>query len=587
MSSSNRPLITDEMLSAYIDGMSTEDERNLIETALASDAEIEWHLSSLRQTVAYLNDLPELASPRSFALPLDIYTKPVTKPVTEPVTTMPRQVLPSPAASATAQPEPSGWWAGLQTLFQGGGLRLGNAMFASAAIILLLVGGGVYFSDLVRQNRFMLDESAQTNSQSNEPALTVDPSESSDAANAVAAAATDTQTSMLAASASAESAASKRFTPNSANDTAVVASGPILTPSPSATAASVAIAPTATPTELPSAASATVTVIIFPTATPREQSGAVANAAAMTGPAVYARKTSAEDADAASADDAPVNPLVMSAKPLAQPTSLPTPDIPLAQSAQSPRTAQAAETQTFSHQNSAAGSQGPLAADGSTGAQDTEAAMEIMAASAVQEPTGSPPLEADTPAIDSAANVEAADFETIPVAPTPSSRRVHDPDDAADASKTEEDTGAANPNADASLLESGEALTDLESKFAVDLSDLQPEIDAATGALSGQILVRAADGYFRPTPVSAIRLVPSGIDENAAVTETLEGAIDAQGVFLILHIAPGKYIVQIDLAGSQTTLPLPLPDESGQDLHIIIDAGTPHNLGNLRYEQLP
>src|SRR5262245_17931765 len=71
MTLSDSRRITDELLSAYIDGEVTEQERALVEAAIAADEEVAWRLDSLRQTVSLLHDLPELALPRSFTLTLD------------------------------------------------------------------------------------------------------------------------------------------------------------------------------------------------------------------------------------------------------------------------------------------------------------------------------------------------------------------------------------------------------------------------------------------------------------------------------------------------------------------------------------
>ncbi|HRW10840.1 MAG TPA: hypothetical protein P5121_37315, partial [Caldilineaceae bacterium] len=68
MSLSRFPQITNELLSAYLDGLVTDDERQLIERALTEDAEIAWRLESLRQTVQLLQSMPALALPKSFTL---------------------------------------------------------------------------------------------------------------------------------------------------------------------------------------------------------------------------------------------------------------------------------------------------------------------------------------------------------------------------------------------------------------------------------------------------------------------------------------------------------------------------------------
>ena len=68
MKSSEYGRITDELLSAYIDNAVTEQERNLVEAAVAADAEVAWRLDTLQQTVQLLHALPELALPRSFTI---------------------------------------------------------------------------------------------------------------------------------------------------------------------------------------------------------------------------------------------------------------------------------------------------------------------------------------------------------------------------------------------------------------------------------------------------------------------------------------------------------------------------------------
>ncbi len=68
MTSSRYPQITDELLSAYIDNQVTDDDKALIETAVAEDPLLAWQLESLRYTVDLLHTLPQLALPRSFIL---------------------------------------------------------------------------------------------------------------------------------------------------------------------------------------------------------------------------------------------------------------------------------------------------------------------------------------------------------------------------------------------------------------------------------------------------------------------------------------------------------------------------------------
>jgi anti-sigma factor RsiW len=60
--------ISDELLSAYIDGDVTDAEKQQIEFAIANDPEIAWQVETLRQTVAILRNLPMIPAPHSFVL---------------------------------------------------------------------------------------------------------------------------------------------------------------------------------------------------------------------------------------------------------------------------------------------------------------------------------------------------------------------------------------------------------------------------------------------------------------------------------------------------------------------------------------
>jgi hypothetical protein len=63
-----QPTISDEMLSAYLDGEVTPQERLQIERAAAQDSDTAWRLASLQQTVALVKALPRVTLPRSFTL---------------------------------------------------------------------------------------------------------------------------------------------------------------------------------------------------------------------------------------------------------------------------------------------------------------------------------------------------------------------------------------------------------------------------------------------------------------------------------------------------------------------------------------
>ena len=51
MTTAPYPQVTNELLSAYIDEAVTEEERRLVEHAVAEDADVAWRLESLRATV--------------------------------------------------------------------------------------------------------------------------------------------------------------------------------------------------------------------------------------------------------------------------------------------------------------------------------------------------------------------------------------------------------------------------------------------------------------------------------------------------------------------------------------------------------
>ena len=134
--------ITDELLSAYIDDEVTDQERAIVEAALAADEEVVWRLNSLRQTVTLLHDLPELALPRSFALTLDQ----VRSAQGETAAVMAGAAERQPAAPRKAAPSPhkeEGFWAGLaegwRNFWQGGNPMLRNAAAVSFALMLAIV----------------------------------------------------------------------------------------------------------------------------------------------------------------------------------------------------------------------------------------------------------------------------------------------------------------------------------------------------------------------------------------------------------------------------------------------------------------
>ena len=162
MTLSDSRRITDEMLSAFIDGEVTEQERALIEAALAQDQELVWRLDSLRQTVTFLRDLPELTLPRSFALTVEqLQMAPVaaeaervssaTTPALAP------RVLPQDAPDRQSR---AGFWdqlaSGWQAFWQVGNPVLRNAAAVSFALMLVLLGGAQFIGQATQRDSTMV-----------------------------------------------------------------------------------------------------------------------------------------------------------------------------------------------------------------------------------------------------------------------------------------------------------------------------------------------------------------------------------------------------------------------------------------------
>lgn len=157
--------ITDELLSAYIDDEVTEQERSLIETAIAQDEEIAWRLHSLRQTVSLLQELPELALPRSFALTLEQLQ--IAQPAQSTVQPVAEPQLAVPHTGSHSKPqvtEEAGFWARLQedwrNFWQGGNHLLRNAAAVSFALMLVLTGVGQTLTRTMMQPAGMMATSS-------------------------------------------------------------------------------------------------------------------------------------------------------------------------------------------------------------------------------------------------------------------------------------------------------------------------------------------------------------------------------------------------------------------------------------------
>lgn len=125
--------ISQELLSAYIDGEVNSQEQRLVEQALAVDPEIAWEVESLRRTVALLADLPAIVLPQSFVLP--------EATVADVVAT--RRAAHRQKASQTA----SSWgdrWQSLLGFLGGGNLLLRNAAGVAVVAFFVLLAGDAF-----------------------------------------------------------------------------------------------------------------------------------------------------------------------------------------------------------------------------------------------------------------------------------------------------------------------------------------------------------------------------------------------------------------------------------------------------------
>lgn len=130
----HRSQVTDELLSAYIDGDVTAEEKKLVERAVQSDANVAWRLESLQQTVNLLRTLPEMPLPRSFVL-TEADVAPV-KPSVPPVVSAARRT----ARPRMIEPAEGGFWRSFKEFLQGGSPALRNMAAAGLAVWVMLFG---------------------------------------------------------------------------------------------------------------------------------------------------------------------------------------------------------------------------------------------------------------------------------------------------------------------------------------------------------------------------------------------------------------------------------------------------------------
>ncbi|MBX2998432.1 MAG: hypothetical protein KF893_07960 [Caldilineaceae bacterium] len=116
--------ISDELLSAYIDGDVSPAEKQQIEFAIATDPKVAWQVETLRQTVALLREMPPIPLPRSFALKEEQVADTL-------------QARRAAVRSATRTDDPS-FWQRLLGFFSTGNLALRNASALAAMLFVII-----------------------------------------------------------------------------------------------------------------------------------------------------------------------------------------------------------------------------------------------------------------------------------------------------------------------------------------------------------------------------------------------------------------------------------------------------------------
>lgn len=139
MNRSDHTPISEELLSAYIDGAVSKEEKETVEAAISADPALAWELESLRRTVALVQALPPIALPRSFALREDQVADVLAErrgraigPVAiGPVAVRsPRQLVTPPRQS---------FWTEFLAFFNSGNLLLRNATAVAAALFVVVM----------------------------------------------------------------------------------------------------------------------------------------------------------------------------------------------------------------------------------------------------------------------------------------------------------------------------------------------------------------------------------------------------------------------------------------------------------------
>lgn len=136
MNRSSHTPISDELLSAYIDGLVTNEEKARVEADVAADPALAWELDSLRRTVELVRDLPPVPLPRSFALREEQVADVLAERRARRAS--PAAARPGPAVRPPVGIGSRSFWQEILAFFSSGNLLLRNAT-AVAALFLAIV----------------------------------------------------------------------------------------------------------------------------------------------------------------------------------------------------------------------------------------------------------------------------------------------------------------------------------------------------------------------------------------------------------------------------------------------------------------
>ena len=188
MTVSHRPPINEELLSAYLDNEVTDEERSLVETAIATDPAIAWQVESLRQTIHLLQELPALVLPRTFTLEAVIADAKRQEAFSPSVQNSVQGIgkKPAMAKQVSKEEQASDWWQWFQQIWQGGNLQLRNG--AALAFTLMFV--------LLVSNRFVAPYQP-TGSQARAPSITQTTANGTGSENSTANSASTQETAQL------------------------------------------------------------------------------------------------------------------------------------------------------------------------------------------------------------------------------------------------------------------------------------------------------------------------------------------------------------------------------------------------------